>query len=253
MTKKIIFIFLVSAIIFSACTLQKRSYRPGYYFAWNKKAAALSGPGNTKNNNEIFFKKESAAKNNAVYKNEAEETAEASLNKKILPRKKSRNSKLIFNDECGDLITFKNGDEVNCKVIEIGDYEIKYKRCDNLEGPLITVKKSDVFMVKYANGTKELFNNVKEVKREEKKEITDNTELKAHPLASKSFICAMLSILCIVLTIVGFVLLAAALINGSSFGAGVLLAPSAFCSVTHHHIASQKMVAMLEAPRGVVR
>ena len=35
---------------------------------------------------------------------------------------------------------------------------IKYKRCDNFDGPVYSIKKDDVFMVKYQNGTKEIFN-----------------------------------------------------------------------------------------------
>jgi hypothetical protein len=55
-----------------------------------------------------------------------------------------------------DLLTKQNGDEIQVKVLEITPTEIHYKRFDNLEGPLIIVRKSDVFMIRYANGTKEV-------------------------------------------------------------------------------------------------
>jgi len=55
-----------------------------------------------------------------------------------------------------DVIVLKNGDEIKSKVIEITPAEIKYKRSDNLGGPTIDILKSDVFMIKYANGTKEV-------------------------------------------------------------------------------------------------
>ena len=59
-------------------------------------------------------------------------------------------------EEC-DIIVLKNGAEVSVKVIEIGLTEIKYKKCENLSGPSYTIEKSDVFMIKYSNGTKDVF------------------------------------------------------------------------------------------------
>ncbi len=56
-----------------------------------------------------------------------------------------------------DVITFKNGDELKAKVSEVGISEIKYKKFDNLSGPEYTTRKVDVFMIKYENGTKDVF------------------------------------------------------------------------------------------------
>jgi len=56
-----------------------------------------------------------------------------------------------------DLLTKRNGDEILVKVTEITPSEVKYRRADNLDGPLISVWKADVFMIRYANGTKEVF------------------------------------------------------------------------------------------------
>jgi len=58
--------------------------------------------------------------------------------------------------EC-DIITLRNGDELEVQVIEIGATEIKYKKCSYLDGPIYAVPKSDVFMIKYPNGTKDVF------------------------------------------------------------------------------------------------
>ncbi|MCC2547404.1 hypothetical protein LJY25_13190 [Hymenobacter sp. BT175] len=57
-----------------------------------------------------------------------------------------------------DLLTKQNGEEVQVKVLEITPTEIKYKRTDNPDGPLIIVRRSEVFMIRYANGAKDLFN-----------------------------------------------------------------------------------------------
>jgi len=56
-----------------------------------------------------------------------------------------------------DVIFKKNGDEINAKVEEVGVSDVKYKKFDNQDGPLYTLLKSEIFMIKYANGVKEVF------------------------------------------------------------------------------------------------
>jgi len=58
-----------------------------------------------------------------------------------------------------DLIINNAGDEIEAKVLEITSSEIKYKRFDNLDGPVITLAKSEVLLIKYENGTKDVFQN----------------------------------------------------------------------------------------------
>ena len=55
---------------------------------------------------------------------------------------------------CQDIITFKNGDELNVKVVEVGVNEVKYKKSE--DGPQYAILKDSVFMIKYANGVKEV-------------------------------------------------------------------------------------------------
>jgi hypothetical protein len=57
-----------------------------------------------------------------------------------------------------DVIIKKNGDEINSKVLEVGVTEIKYKKADNLNGPDYVIYKSDVFLIKYADGRKDIIN-----------------------------------------------------------------------------------------------
>ncbi|MDR1259157.1 MAG: hypothetical protein LBK65_07780 [Tannerellaceae bacterium] len=56
-----------------------------------------------------------------------------------------------------DIITLKSGDEVKAKVQEVGLTDVKYKKYDNLEGPVYTLLKTDIFMIKYENGEKDVF------------------------------------------------------------------------------------------------
>ena len=55
-----------------------------------------------------------------------------------------------------DTITLKNGEDIKGTVQEIGDSYVKYKKYENLNGPTYTLLKSDIFMIKYENGTKDI-------------------------------------------------------------------------------------------------
>ena len=54
-----------------------------------------------------------------------------------------------------DLLTKRNGEELSVKILEITPSEVRYRRADNPDGPLISIWRSDVFMIRYANGTRE--------------------------------------------------------------------------------------------------
>lgn len=56
-----------------------------------------------------------------------------------------------------DIIIFTNGDEVEAKVTEVSDTEVKYKSWSNQSGPTWVKKTSDIFMIRYENGTKQTF------------------------------------------------------------------------------------------------
>ena len=56
-----------------------------------------------------------------------------------------------------DVITMKNGDNIDAIVQEIGTDEVKYKRFDNPNGPTYTLKKSGIVMIKYSNGSSDVF------------------------------------------------------------------------------------------------
>lgn len=71
-----------------------------------------------------------------------------------------------------DLIIAQNGDEIKCKVIEIAPPSIKYRLKTQPEGPIRNIEIIDVFMIKYADGTKELFKEDK-TKKASKKESSD--------------------------------------------------------------------------------
>lgn len=57
-----------------------------------------------------------------------------------------------------DLITRKTGEDIQAKVLEISTTEVKYKRFDNQMGPTYILPIADILMIRYENGTKDLFN-----------------------------------------------------------------------------------------------
>ena len=67
-----------------------------------------------------------------------------------------------------DIIVKKNGDEIESKVLEITLEVVKYKKYDNLEGPTISILKTEIFMIKYENGTKDVFGLDEKEKKEER-------------------------------------------------------------------------------------
>ena len=77
------------------------------------------------------------------------------------------NTRTSYNDPCDNII-LKNGQEISAKVIEITPELIKYKRCDNLEGPLISIYKDEVLMLRYSNGSKDIF-SISEERSNQKK------------------------------------------------------------------------------------
>jgi hypothetical protein len=60
-----------------------------------------------------------------------------------------------------DVIIKSNGEEIKSKILEVNQNEVKYKIFDYQSGPSYTISKSDIFMIRYENGTKDVFNDAK--------------------------------------------------------------------------------------------
>lgn len=156
-------IILFVTIFFTNCSITKRNYRSGYYVTWNKKTVKQEKitwtPIQARNDDKSLL------------------VSAQKIESSILKRKEFK--LLSLNpDSCGDLIVMLNGDERIGKIIEINPKLIKYKNCNSIHDTSETMNIEEVFMVKYMNGTNEVFN------KEElniKPEITNkqvNTETK---------------------------------------------------------------------------
>jgi hypothetical protein len=56
-----------------------------------------------------------------------------------------------------DIILLKTGDDIQAIVQEIGVDIVKYKKYENAQGPVYSILKTEIFMIKYENGTKDTF------------------------------------------------------------------------------------------------
>ena len=62
-----------------------------------------------------------------------------------------------FSLNAQDILVYKNGEVENVKVLEVSPTEIKYKKSNNLDGPVFIENRSNLFSVKYQNGEVQTF------------------------------------------------------------------------------------------------
>jgi hypothetical protein len=174
--RKAILLLTICLICLSSCSIEKRIYRPGFSISGNHSKIRI---GNTSEKNNDVSKSESHSEEQSIERptselNILEENfdyqSEEIKSSKIddIENSENENNNVIEEEyennanqnnleplEC-DVIVCKNGDEIEAKILEIGIKEIKYKRCDNQEGPTISILNSSVLMIKYPNGTKDI-------------------------------------------------------------------------------------------------
>ena len=158
-------IFILVIVAISSCSvnngfIQKRKYQKGYHLSMKKgiKPATKSETAFISFSNAVEITKTKTKKGDltltASIGDKIEYTNPLTQGYKV---KKDILSEIIVSTTC-DVIIFQNGDEVEAKVLEINEHEVKYRKCDNLDGPLLVVNKSKIFAIKYANGSKTVIN-----------------------------------------------------------------------------------------------
>ena len=75
-----------------------------------------------------------------------------------------------------DIMTLRNGDVINIQTLSVSDEEVKYLLSNNLDGPLHKISVSEVFAIKYGNGTKTVFTPVQPIN-------TTTVQATTHPLS----------------------------------------------------------------------
>ena len=74
-----------------------------------------------------------------------------------------------------DLMVLRDGNIIDVNVLEISATEIKYRRIDHLDGPLIIVLVSDVLSIRYQNGTTQIFTNA-QASQAERTQVTGTSQ-----------------------------------------------------------------------------
>jgi len=73
----------------------------------------------------------------------------------------------ILSAHAQDIITKTNGDDIKAKVLEVTQTDIKYKRFESPDGPAYTISKADVLMIRYQDGTKDIFTTETNTKKKD--------------------------------------------------------------------------------------
>lgn len=59
-----------------------------------------------------------------------------------------------------DIITTKDGKDIQSKILEVNANEVKYKKYNNLDGPTFTLSKSEILIVRYEMAKTRCFKNI---------------------------------------------------------------------------------------------
>lgn len=91
--------------------------------------------------------------------------------------------KLKVNSTKCDRIITNDGKEIDVKIVKIGEERIRYKKCDFQNGPTHSIRKEDIFMIKYADGTEEIIKDIEtlnENKKQTRKTASQDDDLKLY-------------------------------------------------------------------------
>jgi len=184
--KKII--LLLPILFLFNCSLQKRKYQSGYFLSWNKNNLSIAKNEKQKGfnvqKNEIKF-------NEISFENDITSSANNKITKIFNNTIKNN---LALPDSCDEII-YKDGTEIKAKITEINTSEIRYKRCDFIDGPTFVEKQNKVFMIKYANGKSEMFKTEKAVEYNNGKITQDSQKINdknTNPFSTAALVCSIL-------------------------------------------------------------
>lgn len=187
---KNIYLFTLLVLLLSACSLQKRQYNKGYYISWHKDTN----------------KTQKMEPQSSVLATESNEIGviSASINDDLSFSQPHKTYTLPNDSDQCDVIILKNqnADELKVKITEITLDQVLYKPCNQPNGKVEAIDKSKIFMIKYPNGTKEMFKDEEKnvnaqgkVKTNDERWKTENAKKKVSPFALLSFIFGILTVL----------------------------------------------------------
>jgi hypothetical protein len=148
-------LLFLPVLLMISCSVQKRRYQHGYHVTWHHKQQE-AGKTSTR---QAGTSEKPAYHPPILTEQEEPVSASAGSGLSFITTPGQARPVLLTHrnpeDSC-DILIFKDGAEIKGKVQEIGIHDIRYKRCDALEGPIYISRKTELFMIKYANGTREV-------------------------------------------------------------------------------------------------
>lgn len=154
---KQLILFFAIVLIIPSCSIEKRHYRNGFNYSWN-----------SNNKNSVTrIKQVRQNDTDSISSEKGDDATVASVSDELFLAKESKSSvdEQLDLEEC-DIIILKNGDEIKAKVTDISSTEIKYKKCDEPNGQTYYYKASEVFMIKYPNGSKEIIKSTENTSKD---------------------------------------------------------------------------------------
>ena len=121
------------------------------------------------------------------------------INPHLIADSNGQSTNLATDQKAGcDTIIMKSGSRIIGKVEEIGQSEIRYRRCDNINGPVISIAKSGVYRILYVNGTHEVLVSDSPIvvnnNRTAIMPVNNNAPLKTEPLAIAGFVSSLVGL-----------------------------------------------------------
>lgn len=181
-TFKVLLLFTFGFLLLYSCSTNRQLYISGYKTS-NKiekeDSKQYASKKNIQNTKDLHRTELSLEENNNDFDNRLSTSTDNDLSFLAFSSNHKLNLKPKQENECDEII-LKNGDELKGKVVEITETVIKYRRCNNLTGPIYSIPKADVFLIKYPNGTRDVF-----VENEKSASNQDSSEEKSEALVDK--------------------------------------------------------------------
>lgn len=139
-----LFLIIISFGTLNSCSVDKRLHNTGFHVK-TKSIPSLAEKSKVNSQKSLTpVEKE---------KKEKEDISNIALEK--------NNEVYDDNDQKCDLIISIDGDEYEVLITEVSDERIRYKKCNNPDGPDFLMRRDKIFMIKYKNGDKDVFNRQK--------------------------------------------------------------------------------------------
>lgn len=200
-------------MLLTSCSLEKRHYNKGFYVS-HRHAPSSSNASVVKENKnavpsirrqmeDVVIPSDKPDKQDIIASNDPKRTQYL----------KPGFYKLKNTDPACDTVVMRDGTEIKAKVLEISEVEVRYKYCDNPDGPLIVVDKDNVAMIKYSNGTRDYFKKrpAKQMQQRNAMQGPSYEDEYIRRKASNALVCGIVAFFTLYL---GLILAILAVING---------------------------------------